>query len=230
MDARVSFPRKGGLEATKQRRDDRVATRATPKAVGLSALMNALFEWIAPSPWWGHAGFNVTLPSPARPRTPLYTADQRRRRDASPWTLVQGILAPLQFLIFAVSLALVLRYLLTGQGYEWATASILTKTVALYTIMITGAVWEKEVFGEWLFVPAFFWEDVFSMLVLGLQTAYLAALYLHWGSPRNQMLIAVAAYAAYVINATQFLLKLRAARLERARDPAPSADQLGRAA
>ena len=32
------------------------------------------------------------------------------------------------------------------------------------------------------------------------------------------MLIAIAAYAAYVINATQFLLKLRAARLEESRN------------
>jgi 3-vinyl bacteriochlorophyllide hydratase len=55
---------------------------------------------------------------------------------------------------------------------------------------------------------------VFSMLVLGLQTAYLAALVTGWGSARQQMLIAVAAYAAYAINATQFLLKLRAARLQ----------------
>ena len=80
--------------------------------------------------------------------------------------------------------------------------------------MITGSIWEKAVFGKWLFARAFFWEDVFSMLVLGLQTAYLAALLLGWGSPRQQMMIAIAAYATYAINASQFLLKLRAARLE----------------
>ena len=40
---------------------------------------------------------------------PLYTPEQRRRRDATPWTLVQGVLAPIQFLVFVVSLALVLR-------------------------------------------------------------------------------------------------------------------------
>ena len=45
---------------------------------------------------------------------PLYTNDERRRRDESPWTLVQGVLAPLQFLIFLVSTALVWRYLATG--------------------------------------------------------------------------------------------------------------------
>ena len=148
--------------------------------------------------------------------TPLYTPEQRRRRDESPWTMVQAILAPVQFLIFLVSLALVLRYLATGDGAAAATASIVVKTLALYTIMITGSIWEKVVFGKWLFVPAFFWEDVFSMLVLALHTAYLVMLIGGMGTERGRMLLALAAYATYAINATQFLLKLRAARLQSA--------------
>ena len=56
----------------------------------------------------------------------------------------------------------------------------MVKTLVLYTIMITGSIWEKEVFGRYLFAPAFFWEDVFSMLVLALHTAYLAALFTGW--------------------------------------------------
>lgn len=151
----------------------------------------------------------------ARPqRHPLYTQEQRRRRDASRWTLVQGVLAPLQFAIFLASLALVVRYLLTGAGLEAANVSILVKTVALYTIMLTGSFWERDVFGRYLFAPAFFWEDVFSMLVLALHTAWLAALATGALAPRAMMLLALAAYASYVVNATQFLLKLRAARLE----------------
>jgi 3-vinyl bacteriochlorophyllide hydratase len=145
---------------------------------------------------------------------PLYTPQQRERRDASKWTLVQAILAPIQFLVFLVSLGLVGRYLMTGQGYELATISILLKTALLYTIMITGSIWEKVVFDEWLFAEAFFWEDVFSMLVLALQTLYVFALLLGWWTPQQQMFIAVAAYATYVINAGQFLWKLRVARLE----------------
>jgi 3-vinyl bacteriochlorophyllide hydratase len=145
---------------------------------------------------------------------PLYTAEQRARRDATAWTAVQGVLAPLQFLAFLVSLALVLRFLQTGEGQGIATLSILAKTILLYTIMITGAVWEKAVFGRYLFADAFFWEDVFSMLVLALHTAYLAALVSGALDARSQMAIALAAYAAYIVNATQFVLKLRAARLQ----------------
>lgn len=144
----------------------------------------------------------------------LYSPEQRARRDATVWTLVQGILAPLQFLVFLISLALVVRFLLTGQGQEAATVSIVVKTFVLYTIMITGAIWEKVVFGVYLFADSFFWEDVFSMAVIALHTAYLAALLTQAIDTRGQMMIALAAYAAYAINATQFVLKLRAARLQ----------------
>ena len=143
---------------------------------------------------------------------PLYTRSQKARRDATPWTLVQGLLAPVQFLVFAVSLFLVLRYLATGEGHAAATISVVVKTLALYTIMITGCIWEKVVFGRYLFAPMFFWEDVFSMLVLALHTAYLVALAFGLLGDRPLMLLALAAYATYLINATQFILKLRAAR------------------
>jgi len=148
-----------------------------------------------------------------RPIPPLYSPEERRRRDQTPWTLVQGILAPLQFLVFLVSVVLVLRYLTTGNGELAATWSIVIKTLILYTIMITGSIWEKVVFGKYLFARPFFWEDVFSMLVLALHTAYLGALLTGWLDTRGQMWLALAAYATYVVNATQFLLKLRAARL-----------------
>jgi 3-vinyl bacteriochlorophyllide hydratase len=149
---------------------------------------------------------------------PLYSAEERARRDASSWTLVQGILAPLQFLVFALSLVLVVRFLATGAGELVATCSILLKTLLLYAIMVTGCLWERDVYGCYLFAPAFFWEDVVSMLVMALQTAYLVAWLGGWLDTRQQMTIALAAYAAYVINATQFLLKLRAARLQAGRE------------
>ncbi|MBC7438272.1 MAG: 2-vinyl bacteriochlorophyllide hydratase [Bdellovibrionales bacterium] len=155
-------------------------------------------------------------PNPA-PSRPLYTAEERIRRDATVWTLIQGLLAPVQFLVFLVSLGLVLRYLATGEGLGLANASVVLKTFTLYTIMITGCIWEKVVFGRYLFAPAFYWEDVFSMLVLALHTAYLAALGTGYLDARELMYLALAAYATYVINATQFIFKLRAARLDHAR-------------
>jgi 3-vinyl bacteriochlorophyllide hydratase len=147
-------------------------------------------------------------------RRALYTAEQRRRRDATRWTTVQGILAPLQFLIFFVSLGLVLRTLATGEGVVAADVSIVAKTLALYAIMVTGAIWEKAVFGRYLFAPAFWWEDAVSMAVIALHTLYLILLVGGFGSVEMRMAVALAAYAAYVVNAGQFLLKLRRARIE----------------
>ena len=153
-------------------------------------------------------------PDTFRRHRPLYTPEQRKRRDNSGWTTVQGILAPLQFIVFLISLFLVFRTLFTGEGYEVATASIILKTLILYVIMVTGAIWEKVVFGKYLFADAFFWEDVFSMLVLFLHTFYLFALFASEWSSTTLLFVALAAYAAYVINAAQFLLKLRKARLD----------------
>lgn len=154
----------------------------------------------------------------------LYTDAERRRRDASPWTLVQGVLAPVQFVVFLVSLALVLRYLATGEGLALATGSIVVKTLVLYAIMVTGAIWEREVFGRYLFAPAFYWEDVVSMGVIALHTAYLVALLTGTASVATQMAIALAAYAAYVVNAAQFLHKLRVARRESGPGPDAAAE------
>lgn len=145
-------------------------------------------------------------------RRPLYTPEERRRRDSTRWTLVQAILAPLQFLVFLVSLALVVRYLLTGDGYGAASLSIIVKTLVLYLIMTTGSLWEHAVFGRYLLAPAFFWEDMVSFVVIGLHTAYVVLLLTGWTNPATEMAVALAAYATYVVNAAQFVLKLRAAR------------------
>lgn len=175
------------------------------------SLIEVAIERFVLCPWPAHMGLH-SRPSVARAHPPLYTADERARRDASLWTVVQGVLAPVQFLVFLVSLGLVIRYLATGDGAEIATLSILIKTGVLYAIMITGSVWEKVVFGRWLFAPAFFWEDVVSMGVMALHTGYLAMVLLGIGSPAEQMVVALLAYATYALNAAQFLWKLGLAR------------------
>jgi 3-vinyl bacteriochlorophyllide hydratase len=162
----------------------------------------------------GSASIPARSPAAVKQRRPLYTPEQRRLRDSTPWTLVQGLLAPVQFAVFLVSLVLVLYALRTGEGLRAASVSVVAKTLCLYAIMVTGAIWEKRVFGRYLFAEAFFWEDVFSMLVLGLHTAYLAALFTGALGTRGQLLLALLAFGAYVVNATQFILKLRAARLD----------------
>ena len=155
----------------------------------------------------------VQIKTTQRPE-PLYTPSQRKRRDESVWTLVQGILAPLQFLVFLISVLLVVRYLVTGIGYDIAAYSIVLKTVVLLTIMVTGAIWEKVVFGQYLLAPAFFWEDVVSFFVIALHLAYVWALFANYLTEQQLMALGLTAYAVYLINAAQFVWKLRAARLQ----------------
>jgi 3-vinyl bacteriochlorophyllide hydratase len=148
----------------------------------------------------------------------LYTPEQRAKRDATRWTLVQGVLAPVQFLVFLVSLYLVLTSLKTGEDTDWALASVVIKTLVLYAIMITGCIWEKVVFDKYLFAPAFFWEDVVSMLVMALHTAYLWVWWQGSWSTSEQLWLALAAYVTYGFNAAQYIRKLRMARLQRPHD------------
>jgi 3-vinyl bacteriochlorophyllide hydratase len=155
----------------------------------------------------------VQIKTTQRPE-PLYTPSQRKRRDESVWTLVQGILAPLQFLVFLISVWLVMRYLVVGIGYDIAAYSIVLKTVVLLTIMVTGAIWEKVVFGQYLLAPAFFWEDVVSFFVIALHLAYVWALFANYLTEQQLMALGLTAYAVYLINAAQFVWKLRAARLQ----------------
>ena len=145
----------------------------------------------------------------------LYTPEQRARRDATKWTLVQGVLAPVQFMVFLASLYLVLNSLKTGEHTDWALASVVIKTLVLYAIMVTGSIWEKVVYGKYLFAHAFFWEDVVSMVVLALHTAYLWVWWQGEWSSTDQLWLALAAYGTYFINAAQYIRKLRMARLQK---------------
>ena len=65
----------------------------------------------------------------------------------------------------------------------------------------------------WLFT-AMGVNPLLSMVVIALHTAYLAALLSGAVDTHGLMLLALAAYAVYVVNAAQFVLKLRAARLQ----------------
>ena len=142
----------------------------------------------------------------------LYTPSQRIIRDRTIWTKVQAILAPLQFIVCIISLALVVRYLFTNEGYYIATVSIVVKSCLLFLIMITGAIWEKVVFDQFLFAEAFFWEDIVSFFVIFFHGLYLYVLLSGDFAPTSQMSVALFAYFLYFINAFQFLRKLRLAR------------------
>ena len=59
-----------------------------------------------------------------------------------------------------------------------------------------------------------------SFVVIALHTVYLGGLLTSRIPTTALFVIALAAYAVYVVNAVQFILKLRAARLQEARSTA----------
>jgi 3-vinyl bacteriochlorophyllide hydratase len=137
-----------------------------------------------------------------------------RRRQQSKWTIVQAILAPLQLLTFIISVILIIRYLSTGLDYQITTTSILIKIVLMWLITITGMLWEKEVFGQWFLAPQFFWEDVMNAVSLILHNGYFIALLLG-ASERELVLVMLVAYASYLINFAQFLVRGLRSRKQR---------------
>jgi 3-vinyl bacteriochlorophyllide hydratase len=145
----------------------------------------------------------------------IYTPEQRIKRDKSGWTKVQAILGPIQFLAFIVSFALVMRYLMTGEGYFVTTVSVLIKIALLWAITITGMIWEKEIYGHWFLAPQFFWEDVGNAVAIVSHNLYFVAVMAGW-SERAVMTLMMVAYCTYLINCAQFIVKgIRAGRERR---------------
>jgi 3-vinyl bacteriochlorophyllide hydratase len=144
-----------------------------------------------------------------------YTPEQLKQRNESTWTTVQTILAPIQFIVFVTSFGLVVRFLMTGNGYEAANISVLMKIALLWAITITGMFWEKEIFGHWFMAPQFFWEDVFNAVALIMHNIYFIAIWTGQ-SHENIMVIMLVAYVSYLVNMAQFIIKGIRARGEHA--------------
>lgn len=143
-----------------------------------------------------------------------YTAEQWERRNSSRWTMWQAVLAPLQMLVMVASAVMILRYLHTGSGFALANASVIAKLIVLTLIMTTGALWEHDVYGKYLFAPQFFWEDVGSSIVCVLHASYPIAALLG-ASEHTLAVVILFAYLSYCVNAAQYLIKLRRTRRQR---------------
>lgn len=153
-----------------------------------------------------------------------YTPEQLARRDSSPWTRVQAVLAPVQFLAFLISLGLVVYYLTTGRAYAAANVSVLIKIALLWAITITGMIWEKEVFGHWFLAPQFYWEDVGNAVAMVMHNLYFLARALQW-SDRAVMTLMLVAYVSYLLNMAQFVVRGIRARQQRQQQTLQAAAQ-----
>ncbi len=146
----------------------------------------------------------------------MYTPDQLRRREASRWTQVQIVLAPIQFLAFIISFALVIRYLVTGEGYWVATVSVWVKIFLIWALTITGMLWEYDMYDHYFMAKEFFWEDLGNLIAIITHNLYFVAVWMG-ASQRVIMWVMVFAYITYLFNAAQFVARgVRSARQRRA--------------
>lgn len=150
-----------------------------------------------------------------------YTPEQLEKRNNSKWTMVQAVLAPLQFLMFIISFSLVVHYLVTGNGFAIANVSVLIKIGLLWLITITGMIWEKEIFGHWFLAPQFFWEDVGNAVAMLMHNLYFLARWQGW-SEQAIMMLMLLAYVSYMFNCAQFILKGLQTRKQRRLEALPS--------
>lgn len=152
----------------------------------------------------------------------MYTPDQLARRERSKWTRVQIILAPIQFIAFLISFALVIRYLVTDQGYWAATISIWIKITLIWALTITGMLWEYDMFDHYFMAKEFFWEDMGNLIAIITHNAYFVAKWMG-ADTRTVMWVMVFAYVTYLFNAGQFVARgIRSARQRRAINQAAS--------
>ncbi|ACD90197.1 MAG: 2-vinyl bacteriochlorophyllide hydratase [Chlorobium limicola] len=140
---------------------------------------------------------------------PRYTPEQLAKRNASVWTEIQILLAPVQFVIFLTGIGLNALYASNPASIDffWISVAILFKTLFFVILFITGMFFEKDLFGKWVFSKEFFWEDVGSSVATFFHFLYFV---LAWkGYPDGTLVIwATVAYSSYIINAVQYLVRI----------------------
>lgn len=140
---------------------------------------------------------------------PRYTPEQLAKRNASVWTEIQILLAPVQFVIFLTGIGLNALYASNPASIDffWISVAILFKTLFFVILFITGMFFEKDIFGKWVFSKEFFWEDVGSSVATFFHFLYFV---LAWkGYPDDTLVIwATVAYSSYIINAVQYLVRI----------------------
>jgi len=140
------------------------------------------------------------------PRLLPFTSVQERR-DTSVWTRIHPIFAIGQLGVFIVSVALFALYAVHLVPFAAVYLSVLLKIALMIGAIVTGSLWEHDVFGEWWFAEEFFVEDVMTVNVFLLHVAVVVMFF-----RMPDQLGAVAgmlafAYVIYTINVGQYLIQ-----------------------
>lgn len=129
------------------------------------------------------------------------------RRAASVWTKIHPIFALGQLLAFVVSVGLLFAYFRDGVSFDVVHESVLVKVALMLGAIVTGALWEKDVFGKYWFAPEFMGEDTMTVNVFILHIGYLVMAVTHPENITAQIGTLIIAYGVYIANVTQYVLR-----------------------
>ena len=130
----------------------------------------------------------------------------QERSAASIWTRIHPVFAIGQLGVFLVSVVLLALYFLHMVPFTAVHDSVLMKIALMIGAMITGSLWEHDVFGPWWFAHEFFIEDVMTLNVFLLHIGYLITVYV-WPQTMNAVLSMLGvAYAVYAFNVAQYII------------------------
>jgi 3-vinyl bacteriochlorophyllide hydratase len=144
--------------------------------------------------------------SPGGFRLPLQSVSQiDERRRASKWTRIHPVFAIGQLLVFLVSAVLLVLYFNGRVSFHAVHISVLIKVAFMAGAVITGAFWEKDVYGKWWFANEYFIEDVMTVNVFGLHALYLFCVYVWPQSLPLSIALLSFAYFVYGVNVGQYI-------------------------
>lgn len=129
----------------------------------------------------------------------------QERRDASVWTAIHPVFAIGQLGVFLVSLVLVALYFLHVVAFSAVHLSVLIKIAFMIGAVITGSLWEHDVYGKWWFAQEFFVEDVMTLNVFLLHLGYLVTIYGWPDNSRAYLAMLGLAYLVYGLNVSQYI-------------------------
>lgn len=136
----------------------------------------------------------------------------RERRAASIWTRIHPLFAIAQLLVFLVSVTLLVLHLLGIVSFGVVHVSVLVKIGLMLGAIVTGALWEHDVFGKWWFASEFFIEDTMTLNVFLLHVAYLVVVYAWPENTRMILALLGVAYTVYGLNVAQYILRYHGMR------------------
>jgi 3-vinyl bacteriochlorophyllide hydratase len=73
--------------------------------------------------------------------------------------------------------------------------------------IVSGAFWERDVYGQYWFADQFFFEDCMTINVLLLHLGYLGIAYMNPQAPEKAVVVLCLAYAVYVANVAQYIFR-----------------------